>query len=130
MSSGVNKVILIGGLVKDPELRATTGANAQAVTTLRLAMTERRKDGDGWKDHVEYADVVVWGKTAENCCEYLRKGRQVYVEGSLQTRSYKDKDDRERWVTEVKAREVLFLGGGNDEDRRSGGPSHTTRGAR
>ncbi len=118
MASGVNKVILVGNLGRDPEVRYVQSGNA--VCTLRLAVTERRKDGEnGWKDHTEWMDVVTFGKTAENAGQYLQKGRQVYVEGRLQTRQYKDKEGQDRWRTEVVANQVLFLGGGGD---RAGGP--------
>ena len=117
MASGVNKVILVGNLGKDPEVRYIQSGNA--VCTLRLAVTERKKDGEnGWKDHTEWMDVVTWGKTAENAGQYLAKGRQIYVEGRLQTRQYKDKDGNDRYKTEVVANQVVFLGGGD----RTGAP--------
>ncbi len=120
MAGGVNKVILVGNLGKDPEVRYIQSGNA--VCTLRLAMTERRKDGEtGWKDHTEWMDVVTWGKTAENAGQYLAKGRQIYVEGRIQTRQYKDKDGNDRYKTEVVANQVLFLGGG-DRGAGAGGP--------
>lgn len=110
MGSGVNKVILVGNLGKDPEVRYIQSGNA--VCTLRLAVTERVKDGEnGYKDQTEWVDVVVWGKSAENCGQYLAKGRQVYVEGRLQTREY-EKDGVKKYKTEVIARDVQFLGGG------------------
>jgi single-strand DNA-binding protein len=112
MASGVNKVIVVGNLGKDPEVRYVQTGNA--VCTLRLAVSERRKEGDDWKDHTEWVDVVTFGKTAENAGQYLAKGRQVYVEGRLQTRQFKDKDGQDRWRTEVVASQVLFLGGGKD----------------
>lgn len=118
MASGVNKVILVGNLGKDPEVRYVQSGNA--VCTLRLAVTERRKEGDGWKDHTEWMDVVTFGKTAENAGQYLQKGRQVYVEGRLQTRQYKDKEGQDRWRTEVVANQVLFLGGGAGGERGAG----------
>ena len=112
MSAGVNKTILVGNLGRDPEVRYTQGGGA--VCNLRLAVTERRKDGDdGWKDHTEWVTVVAFGKTAEKAGQYLQKGRQIYVEGRLQTRSYKDKEGVEKWSTEVVANQVLFLGAGN-----------------
>jgi single-strand DNA-binding protein len=83
-------------------------------------VTERRKEGDGWKDHTEWMDVVTFGKTAENAGQYLQKGRQVYVEGRLQTRQYKDKEGHDKWRTEVVANQVLFLGGAGG-DRPAGG---------
>lgn len=118
MAGGVNKVILVGNLGKDPEVRFLNGggAEANAVCTLRLACNERRKDGDTWKDHTEWMDVVVWGKSAENVGQHLHKGSQVYVEGRLQTRQYKDKEGHDRWRTEVVANQVVFLGGGNGAD--------------
>src|ERR1051325_5899703 len=99
MAGGVNKVILIGNLGKDPEVRYVQ--SGKAVCTLRLAMSERRKDGDGWKDHTEWMDVVTFGKTAEAVGQYLNKGSRCFVEGRLQTRQYKDKEGHDRWKTEV-----------------------------
>jgi single-strand DNA-binding protein len=111
MASGINRVQVIGNLGKDPEVRYSQSGTAMC--SLRLAVGERRKDGDGWKDHTEWVSVATFGKTAENAGQYLEKGRQVYVEGKLRTRSYKDKDGNEKWVTEVVADQVLFLGGGS-----------------
>jgi single-strand DNA-binding protein len=76
-------------------------------------MSERRKEGDDWKDHAEFMNVVTFGKTAENAGQFLKKGRQVYVEGRIQTRQYKDKEGNDRYSTEVVANDVLFLGGGD-----------------
>lgn len=118
MAAGVNKVILVGNLGKDPEVRYVQSGNA--VCTLRLAVSERRKDGDQWKDHTEWMDVVTFGKTAENAGQYLQKGRQVYVEGRLQTRQFKDKEGVEKWRTEVVANQVLFLGGGGERGTGAG----------
>lgn len=111
--SGVNKVILIGNLGADPELRYTTGGTA--VCTLRLAVNERWKNKEGeWGDRVEWVTVVVWNKQAESCSEYLSKGRQIYVEGRLQTRNWEDKEGVKRWSTEVVAATVRFLGSKHD----------------
>jgi single-strand DNA-binding protein len=110
MASGVNKVILVGNLGKDPEVRYVQSGNA--VCTLRLAVTERRKDGDNWKDHTEWMDVVTFGKTAENAGQYLQKGRQIYVEGRLQTRQWDDKDGNKRYTTEIRGDRIVLLGGG------------------
>ena len=118
MAAGVKKVILVGNLGKDPEVRYVQSGNA--VCTLRLAVTERRKEGDQWKDHTEWMDVVTFGKTAENAGQYLQKGRQIYVEGRLQTRQFKDKEGVEKWRTEVVANQVLFLGGGGDRGAGAG----------
>jgi single-strand DNA-binding protein len=105
----VNKVILIGNLGQDPELRATSGGTS--VCTLSIATSERWKDKEGnWTDHTEWHRVVVWGKLAENCAQYLHKGRQVYVEGKLQTKKWQDRDGNDRYTTEVVANEIKFLG--------------------
>jgi len=105
----VNKVILIGNLGADPELRNTAGGTA--VCTLRVATSDRRKDASGnWTDHTEWHQVVCWSKTAENVAKYMRKGGKLYVEGRLQTRKWTDKDGRDRYQTEVVAENVRFLG--------------------
>lgn len=107
----VNKVILIGNLGQNPELRYTN--NQTAVATLRIATSDRRKDASGnWVEHTEWHSVVVFGKTAENCAQYLTKGRQVYVEGKLQTRKWQDKEGKDRYSTEVLGNTVQFIGGG------------------
>lgn len=115
--AGVNKVIIVGNLGRDPEVRYTQSGSA--VATLRLAVSERRKDGDGWKDHTEWISVVCFGRTAENAGQYLSKGKRVYVEGRMQTREYSDKDGNRRWTTEVVAQTLTFLGGGKDDDSRA-----------
>jgi len=108
--SGVNKVILIGNLGANPELRYTAGQ--QAVANLRIATTEKWTDKSGQKQEAtEWHRVVVWGKKAEVCSKYLSKGRQVYVEGRLRTRSWEDKEGNKRYTTEVVANDVQFLGG-------------------
>lgn len=107
---GVNKVILLGNLGKDPELRYTP--NQTAVGTFSLATGERRKDASGqWVDHTEWHNIVTFGKTAENCSNYLKKGRQAYIEGRIQTRKYQDKQGQDRWKTEIIADTVQFVGG-------------------
>lgn len=116
----VNKAILVGNLGKDPEARTTTAGNT--VTSLRVATSERRKVGDEWQDHTEWHAVTCFGKTAENVAKHLTKGRQVYIEGRIQTRKWTDKEGRDRWSTEVIAHEVRFLGsgaGGGDTRRDS-----------
>lgn len=114
MSRTVNKVILLGRLGKDPELRYT--GSGTAVCNLRLATDESYKDASGeWKEKTEWHSVVAWAKLAENCNEYLSKGSQIYVEGFLQTRKWEDRDGKERYSTEVKAKEVVFLSGRGDK---------------
>ncbi|WP_028567149.1 single-stranded DNA-binding protein [Salisaeta longa] len=120
MARGVNKVILIGNLGQDPDLRYTNSGTA--VCNLRIATTESYKDKHGeWQDRTEWHTVVTWGRLAETCGEYLSKGRQVYVEGQLQTNSWEDRDGETQYRTEVRAREVLFLSGEGRSNGRSGG---------
>ncbi len=107
---GVNKAFLLGNLGADPELRYT--GSQTPVCTLNLATGERRKNQDGdWVDHTEWHNVVVWGKQAENCSRFLSKGRQVFVEGRIQTRKWQDKEGRDRYTTEIVANNVQFVGG-------------------
>ena len=107
----VNKVILIGNLGKDPEVRFTP--NGRALAKLAVATSERWTDQQGQKqERTEWHNVVVWGKQAETCGQYLSKGRQVFIEGSIRSRQYDDKDGNKRYITEIVARDVRFLGGG------------------
>jgi len=109
--AGVNKVILVGNLGADPELRYT--GSGTAVADLRVATTRRWTDRNGaQQEDTQWHRVVVWGKQGENCKEYLAKGRQVYLEGRLQTRQWEDRDGNKRYTTEVVAEQVQFLGGG------------------
>lgn len=105
---GVNKVILIGNLGDDPELRYTDGGTA--VCNLSLATNESYTDNDGNEvQRTEWHDVVAWGRLAEICNEYLEKGSQVYFEGKLRTREWTDDDGNTRYSTEVTARDMMFL---------------------
>lgn len=107
----VNKVILIGNLGKDPEVRFT--ANGRAVARFPIATSENWTDANGNRqERTEWHSIVVWGKQGETCGQYLAKGRQVFVEGSIRTRSYDDKAGNKRYVTEIVAQRVRFLGGG------------------
>jgi single-strand DNA-binding protein len=108
--AGVNKVLLIGNLGRDPEMRYTTGGIA--VANFTVATTERWTDqGSGErKEKTEWHRIVVFGKQAEIAGEYLRKGRQVYIEGSLQTREWTDREGAKRYTTEVKAQRFQMLG--------------------
>ena len=110
MARGVNKVILIGNLGSDPELRYT--GSGTAVCNFSLATSESYKDRDGNQvENTEWHRVVAWARLAEICGEYLKKGRQVYIEGQLQTRQWEDKDGNTKYTTEIKAREMQMLGG-------------------
>ena len=110
--ASVNKVILIGNLGADPEVRYTTGGDA--VTSIRLATTDTWKDKNGEKqERTEWHRVVFFGKTAEIAGEYLKKGSQVYVEGRLQTRKWQDKEGQDRYTTEIIADRMQMLGSRN-----------------
>jgi single-strand DNA-binding protein len=108
----VNKVLLIGRLGNNPEIRYTN--TGTAVANFNLATSESWNDKQGQKqERTEWHRVVVWGKLAELCEKYLAKGRQCFVEGRLQTRSWDDKDGNKRYTTEIVASTVQFLGGPN-----------------
>jgi single-strand DNA-binding protein len=108
--AGVNKVILIGNLGAPPELRYTPGG--QAVANFRIATNEKWTDKGGQaQERTEWHRIVVWGKLAELCNQYLTKGRQVFVEGRLQTREWMDKENHKNYTTEIVAQQVTFLGG-------------------
>jgi single-strand DNA-binding protein len=120
MAGGVNKVILVGNLGADPEVRFTPGG--QAVANFRIATSESWTDKSGQKqERTEWHRIVVWGKLAELCGEYLAKGRQCYVEGRLQTREWTDKEGKKNYTTEVVASSVVFLGGGGGGAAAGGG---------
>ena len=120
--ASVNRVILIGNLGRDPELRYLQ--SGQAVTTFSVATNDRWTDREGKpQERTEWHRVVVWGKQAENCANYLAKGRSVYIEGRLQTREWEDKEGQKRQTTEIVAQTVQFLGGrdGAGSGPRAGG---------
>ena len=125
----VNKVILVGNLGRDAELRFTAGG--AAVSTLNLATTEVWNDKQGQKqEKTEWHRIVLWGKQAESLQEYLVKGKQIYVEGRLQTRQWDDKEGNTRYTTEIKADRITLLGGGGGGGRsgavdRSSGAGRT-----
>ena len=116
----LNKVQLIGNLGRDAELRYTQGG--QAVATLNMATTEVWNDKAGQRqEKTEWHRVVLWGKSAESLNEYLVKGKQIYVEGKLQTRKWSDKEGIERYTTEINAFSIVLLGGGRDSGGQRGG---------
>ena len=107
----VNKAILIGNLGKDPEARYTT--NGRAVVKFPIATSEVWTDAEGNRqERTEWHNIIVWGKQGETCAQYLAKGRQVFIEGSIRNRSYDDKNGNKRYITEIVAQRVRFLGGG------------------
>jgi single-strand DNA-binding protein len=114
----VNKVILLGRLGQDPELKYTPGGSP--VCNFSLATTESWTDKSGQKqEKTEWHRVVVWGKLAELCNQYLAKGRQAFLEGRLQTRSWDDKDGNKRYTTEILASTVQFIGGPSANNERT-----------
>jgi single-strand DNA-binding protein len=109
----VNKVILVGRLGADPEVR--TAQTGTMIGNLRLATDDRRKNKAGeWETQTEWHRVVCFGRTAENVQRFCKKGKQLYIEGRLQTRKWQDKDGNDRWSTEVVADNIKFLGGKDD----------------
>ncbi len=127
--AGVNKVILVGNLGRDPELRHTP--QGQAVANFTMATSENWMGRDGQKqERTEWHRVVVWGKLAELCGKYLAKGRKAYIEGKLQTRSWDNKEGQKQYTTEIVANVVQFLdsaGAGAGASRSNdgfGAPSH------
>jgi single-strand DNA-binding protein len=120
MAKSVNKVILIGNLGKDPELKHTGGGTAVAKFT--LATNDRYKDKDGnWQDRTEWHNITCWARLAEIASEYLKKGRTVYIEGSLRTDSWDDKQSgQKRYQTYVNASDLVLLGGGRGGEEGGG----------
>ena len=115
MANGVNKVILIGHLGRDPETRTTQ--SGQTVANFTLATTERFKG----EDRTEWHRIVVWGKLAEICAQYLTKGKQVYIEGRIQAREWEDKEGNKKTTTEIVANEMRMLGSKGDSPSQGGG---------
>jgi single-strand DNA-binding protein len=106
---GINKVILLGNLGKDPEVRVTP--QGMTIARFSLATGERKKDQSGqWVDHTEWHNIVTFGRTAENCQKFLKKGRQAFVEGRIRTNKWQDKEGKDRYTTEILADTVQFVG--------------------
>ena len=123
----VNKVILVGNLGRDAELRYTPGG--APVATLNLATTEvwNDKTSGQKQEKTEWHRIVLWGKSAESLSEYLTKGKQIFVEGRLQTRKWQDKDGNDKYTTEIRADRITLLGGGGGG--MGGGGNRPQRGA-
>ncbi len=110
----INKVILVGNLGKDPEVRQTS--NGVAMVTFTLATSEKFKDKAGeMQERTEWHNIVVWGPLAETCGKYLHKGKQIYCEGRIQSRSYDDRDGNKRYVSEIVINSMQMLGKRSDE---------------
>ncbi len=106
----INKVILVGNVGRDPEVRSTSSGTR--VANFSLATNERRKDSNGeWNDHTEWHNVVVWAGMVNVVEQYVQKGRQLYIEGALRTREWQTKEGQKRMTTEIHARELKLLGG-------------------
>ena len=112
--ANINRVVLVGNLTRDPELRHTPSGTA--VCSLRLAVNTRRKDGatGEWTEKPNYFDITVWGNQGENCAQYLAKGRPVGIDGRLEWREWEAQDGTKRQAVEVIADTVQFLGGRDD----------------
>lgn len=119
--SGVNKAIIVGRLGADPELRFTTSGRPVANFNVATSSVWKDKQSGERKEDTQWHKIVVWGPQAENCQKYLGKGREVFVEGEIRTRSYEDKEGVKRYITEIVARDVRFLGGRGGGDSAGAG---------
>ena len=127
MAASINRVVLVGNLTRDPELRHTPSGTP--VCSLRLAVNTRRKDESGqWTDKPNYFDITVWGQQGENCAQYLAKGRPVAIDGRLEWREWEAQDGAKRQAVEVVADSVQFLGGRMDAEG-GGAPAYVPAGA-
>lgn len=123
--ASINKAIIIGNLGNDPEIRYSSGGDA--IANMNIATTDSRKDKNGNKqEKTEWHRVVIFGKLAEICGEYLKKGSQVYIEGKLQTRKWTDKSDIERYTTEIVADRMQMLGGNKRSEANKFDALHIT----
>ena len=128
MAKGVNKVILLGNVGKDPEIRATGGGTT--VATFSLATAERTKDQQGnWTDKTEWHNLVAYGRTAEIVRDYVKKGKELFIEGRLQTRSWDDKESgQKKYRTEIIVNEMTLLGGAGTGRSEGSGSSERSSG--
>jgi len=118
--ASLNKVILIGNLGKDPEVRYT--AAGTAVASFSLATSEKFKNKGGeWEEKTEWHNITLWARLAEVAGEYLAKGKTIYVEGRLQTRKWQDRDGKDRYTTEIVGEKMLMLGGGGGNGNHGSG---------
>src|SRR5688572_11480611 len=128
MAASINRVVLVGNLTRDPELRHTPSGTP--VCSLRLAVNTRRKDESGqWTDKPNYFDITVWGQQGENCAQYLSKGRPVAIDGRLEWREWEAQDGAKRQAVEVIADSVQFLGGRGEGGGEGGEQSFAPAGA-
>ena len=124
----VNKAILVGNLGRDAEIRFTSGGTA--VANVSLATTEKFTDREGQKkEDTQWHRIVIWGKTAEALQPYLTKGKQIYVEGRIETREWTDKEGKKAKTTEIRADKIVLLGGGGAGGERGARPARASYGA-
>ncbi len=124
-TKSLNKVMLIGNLGKDPELRYT--ANGTAVASFSIATTDTWKNNEGVvQERTEWHNIIAWNKLAEICGEWLKKGQKVYIEGNIRTRNYEDKDGKKKYITEIYADNLIMLGGGKGESTSPMAPQEET----
>jgi single-strand DNA-binding protein len=127
MAEGLNRVMLLGNLGADPELRMT--GSGQAVLNMRLATTESYLDRNkARQERTDWHNIVVWGKRAEALSKFLSKGSRLFVEGSIRTSSYEDREGNKRYKTEVVAQNIILAGGGGGGSRGGGGPREAPSG--
>ena len=124
MTIELNKVLAVGRLTQDPEMRTTQGGTSVANFSIATTETWNKKDGSGKDERTEWHRIVAWGRTGELCAQYLSKGRTCYVEGRLQTREWEDREGKKQRTTEIVANTVQFLGGrgGAGGGAPAGGP--------
>jgi single-strand DNA-binding protein len=128
MARNINRVIVVGNLTRDPELRHTPSGTA--VCSLRIAVNTTRKDESGqWVDKPNYFDVTVWGQQGENCAQYLSKGRPVAIDGRLEWREWEAQDGSKRQAVDIVADNVQFLGGRQEGEGAAYVPAGATGGA-
>jgi single-strand DNA-binding protein len=133
MARGLNKVMLIGNLGGDPEIKYST--NGTAIANFSIATTENRKNSAGeWEDKTEWHKIVIFGKQAEFCKDYLKKGSKIYLEGRLQTRTWEDQNNQRHYVTEVVGSNIMMLdaksqdsSGDGVDSRKNQAPSGTAK---
>jgi single-strand DNA-binding protein len=119
MARGLNKVILIGNLGADPEIKYTPGGTA--IANLRFATNENRKNREGeWGEMTEWHRVVMFGKQAETCKDYLKKGSRLYLEGRIQTRSWDDQSGKKQYMTEIVGQTMIMLDSRHDDNTSAG----------
>ena len=117
MVSGLNKITIIGNLGRDPEIRHTQ--NGTTVCNMSVGVTEQRKEGNEWINHTEWFNIVCFKKTAENAARFLKKGRQIYVDGKIQSKKWQDRNGNQRTSYEIITNQIIFLSQSNRDLEKS-----------